>query len=64
MACQRYEKATTLHAFAGIVNSRMSVDDLLLPVQNRKSCLTRWKQTEVLIIDEVSQFSKDIRSNS
>ncbi|CAB4042252.1 ATP-dependent DNA helicase PIF1 [Paramuricea clavata] len=32
MACDLYEKASTLHAFAGIVNSRMNVYELIVCV--------------------------------
>ena len=58
MACNLYENATTLHAFAGIVNYRMNVDELLVYIRSRESCLARWKNTDTLIIDEVSQLSR------
>ena len=58
MACNLYENATTLHAFAGIVNYRMNVDELLVSICSRESCLARWKNTDTLIIDEVSQLNR------
>ena len=36
MACNLYEKATTVHAFAGIVNSRMNVDELIVSIRDRE----------------------------
>lgn len=58
MACQLYDKALTLHSFAGLINSRMDVEALVNSVLSRESCLARWRNTEVLVIDEVSQLSK------
>ena len=62
MACQLYDTVTTLHSFAGLINSRMNVDELIVSVRSRESCLARWNTIEILIIDEVSQLSrKDLK---
>ena len=58
MACKLYDSAITIHSFAGLINARMNVETLIKSVHSKESCLTRWKMTEVLIIDEVSQLSR------
>ena len=59
MACRLYNnEAMTLHSFAGLINARMSVEALIESICSRESCLQRWKTTDVLIIDEVSQLSR------
>lgn len=59
MACGLYDhSAITLHSFAGLLNARMNVEALVNSVRSREACLSRWKTTDVLIIDEVSQLSK------
>lgn len=57
MACSLCDDAMTLHSFSGIQNSRMNVDSLVTSVLSRDSCKRRWIETDVLIIDEVSQLS-------
>jgi ATP-dependent DNA helicase PIF1 len=57
MACSLYDDAMTLHSFAGIKNSRMNVDAIVSSVMSQDACKCRWLETDVLVIDEVSQLS-------
>ncbi len=57
MACSLYDDAMTLHSFAGIKNSRMNVDAIVSSFMSHDACKCRWLETDVLVIDEVSQLS-------
>ena len=57
MACTLYNQSMTLHSFAGLRNSRLNMDALVLSVTSNAECLKRWRSTDVLVIDEISQCS-------
>ncbi|CAB4037363.1 ATP-dependent DNA helicase PIF1, partial [Paramuricea clavata] len=59
MACSLYEEAMTIHSFSGMKNARLDVESLVTGIMSQESGCThkRWVETDVLIIDEVSQLS-------
>ena len=50
--------AQTIHSFSGIGQCRQSKEALLKNVLSNQDCVRRWKETEVLIVDEVSMLSQ------
>ncbi|EFA81412.1 DNA helicase [Heterostelium album PN500] len=51
---------TTLHSFAGIALGEKTALDYIRSIANNNKNLTRWRQTKVLIIDEVSMISCEL----
>ena len=51
---------TTLHSFAGIRDGRGSAEYLVTQVKNNEGALLRWKNTEILVIDEISMLSAQL----
>ena len=62
IACTLYERcsARTIHSFAGIGQCRGSKEMLLRNVLANNECVRRWRETEVLFIDEISMLSQRI----
>ena len=62
IACTLYERcsARTIHSFAGIGQCRGSKEMLLRNVLANNECVRRWRETEVLFIDETSMLSQRI----
>lgn len=50
-------KAKTLHSWAGIGLANGSVEQLITKIKKNKFSKTIWRQTEILVIDEVSMLS-------
>lgn len=53
-------KAKTLHSWAGIGLGNKPVQELVRYIRKRKVCCSTWKDTDILIIDEVSMLSLDL----
>lgn len=61
IACTNFPQAIqaqTIHSFSGIKDARGTKERILSTVQNNQSALQRWRDTDVLAIDEVSMLSK------
>lgn len=52
--------ATTIHSFAGIGLGEKSIPELIEKIKKNKDARKRWKQVELLIIDEISMMSEDL----
>ena len=50
-------KAKTLHSWAHIGLGNASVDSLITKIKKNKSANAKWKETHILVIDEVSMLS-------
>ena len=50
----------TLHSFAGIRLGNAATDKLIKSITKSKKHSARWKQCEVLIVDEVSMIPSDL----
>lgn len=50
-------KAKTLHSWAGIGLGNGAIDQLVTKIKKSKFAKTLWKNTEILIVDEVSMLS-------
>ena len=50
-------KAKTLHSWAGIGLGNASVEMLVLKIRKNKYARTMWKETDILVVDEVSMLS-------
>jgi ATP-dependent DNA helicase PIF1 len=50
-------KAKTLHSWAGVGLANGSVEQLILKIKKNKFTKNVWKETEILIVDEVSMLS-------
>ena len=50
----------TIHSFAGIGLGRGDVQTLLRKIKRKSEAITRWKNTRILIIDEVSMLSAEL----
>ncbi|KAM9919655.1 hypothetical protein OXX59_007781 [Metschnikowia pulcherrima] len=53
----------TLHSFAGIGLGKGDLDALVKTVRRNRKSVTRWKETEVLIIDEISMIDGRLFQN-
>ena len=61
IACTLYERCSwTIHSFAVIGQCRGSKEMLLRNVLANNECVRRWRETEVLFIDEISMLSQRI----
>ena len=63
IACKNlpsYLKPTTLHSFAGIKEGRSSSYSLLEQVKRNSDAVERWKNVDLLMIDEVSMLSNKV----
>ena len=61
IACTLYEEecpAQTIHSFTGIGICRGSKEELLRNILSYEECVKRLRETEVLLIDEISMLSK------
>lgn len=60
IACTLYGEccAKTIHSFAGIGQCRGTKEELLRNIMTNSDCVTRWRETDVLFIDEISMLSK------
>jgi ATP-dependent DNA helicase PIF1 len=48
----------TLHSWAGIFNEKAHLMEVMIPaILKNKQALSRWRETEILVIDEVSMLS-------
>ncbi len=52
--------ARTLHSWSGIGLGRLSKEKLYTKVYQKKAYRDRWRETDVLIIDEISMFGKSL----
>ena len=52
--------AKTLHSWSGIKLAKGPSDKIILNVLKNKKCVSNWKKTHILIIDEVSMLSMKI----
>lgn len=52
-------KAKTLHSWAGVGLARESADALALNILKNVTSKKRWKQTQILIIDEISMMTPE-----
>ena len=50
-------KAKTLHSWAGIGLGTSTIEQIITKIKNKKYLKDVWKQTEILIVDEVSMLS-------
>lgn len=50
----------TIHSFAGIGLGRGDVQTLIRKIKRKQEVITRWKNTSILIIDEVSMLSAEL----
>ena len=50
----------TIHSFAGIGLGRGDVQTLIRKIKRKQEAITRWKNTRILIIDEVSMLSAEL----
>jgi ATP-dependent DNA helicase PIF1 len=50
----------TIHSFAGIGLGRGDVQTLIRKIKRKQEAITRWKNTSILIIDEVSMLSAEL----
>ncbi|ANB12138.1 DNA helicase PIF1 [Sugiyamaella lignohabitans] len=50
----------TLHNFSGIGLGREDVDTLVKKIRRNRKCFKRWKETRVLVIDEISMIDGDL----
>jgi ATP-dependent DNA helicase PIF1 len=53
-------KAKTLHSWAGIGLGRESADKLAAVVMRTPRAKSRWKRTDILIVDEISMMTPDL----
>jgi ATP-dependent DNA helicase PIF1 len=53
-------KATTLHSWAGIGLGNGSVDSITKKIKNNKFASTTWRNTDILVVDEVSMLSRKL----
>ena len=53
-------EASTLHSWAGIGLGKDDVADLVFKIQRNGRAKKHWKQTDVLIIDEISMLTLDL----
>lgn len=53
-------KVRTLHSWAGVGLARESADKLYGKIYNNKKSKKRWRDTKVLIIDEISMLGKEL----
>lgn len=52
--------ATTLHRWAGIGLGKQSLDETIAKLRYRTYLVERWRNTELLVIDEVSMMSRKL----
>jgi hypothetical protein len=50
--------AQTIHSFAGIGVCRGSKEEIIRNILSNEECVKRWRETEVLFIDEISMLSQ------
>jgi ATP-dependent DNA helicase PIF1 len=50
-------KAKTLHSWAGIGLGNSSIENLILKIKKNNFLKSLWKQTDILVVDEVSMLS-------
>lgn len=50
-------KAKTLHSWAGIGLGNATVDSLITKIKKNKHATSTWRETQILIVDEVSMLS-------
>jgi ATP-dependent DNA helicase PIF1 len=50
-------KAKTLHSWAGIGLGNGTIEELVTKIKKKKTAKTIWKNTDILIVDEVSMLS-------
>jgi ATP-dependent DNA helicase PIF1 len=53
-------KAKTLHSWSGVGLANGTIDHLVTKIKKNKFAKTMWKQTSILVVDEVSMLSKKI----
>jgi len=53
-------KAKTLHSWAGIGLAKDEIDIIIERVKRNKSKRNRWKEVDILVIDEISMLSKNL----
>lgn len=53
-------ECTTLHSFAGIQTGSGTVDELVKMVSDNRRAMRRWRNCQVLFVDEVSMLAVDL----
>ena len=53
-------KAKTLHSWSGVGLANGTIDHLVTKIKKNKFAKTMWKQTSILVVDEVSMLSKKL----
>jgi len=53
-------KAKTLHSWAGIGLAKDEIDIIIERVKRNKTKRNRWKEVDILVIDEISMLSKNL----
>ncbi|XP_070578681.1 ATP-dependent DNA helicase PIF1-like isoform X1 [Ptychodera flava] len=53
-----YENSKTIHSFAGIRDARGNPEAILEHISEQSSVVARWRETDTLIIDEMSMLSR------
>ena len=60
IAATQLPRGTTVHSFAGIGLAKGTKDQCLAYVRRNPSSVKRWKQAQILLIDEVSMMSQTL----
>ena len=47
----------TTHSFAGVGTGNESIEILIERVKSKKQAVKRWRETQILVIDEISMIS-------
>jgi ATP-dependent DNA helicase PIF1 len=53
-------KATTIHSWSGIKLARGTIDEVIKNTYNNHQAKKKWRETNILIVDEVSMMSQKI----
>ena len=51
---------TTLHAWAGIGLGKDDIKSLIVKINKSKNAQSKWKEVDILVIDEISMMSSDL----
>jgi len=56
---EKFIVATTLHSWAGVGLAQLDAENLAKKVSKNSKAVTRWRTTDILILDEVSMLGAD-----